>query len=257
MFVSGHIAVNCRYKSRDEANKNKDRRWLGHREIKHTCDADIDLPIPTIPISRVEVTNTLPPKDLSQDSLPPSELPDISHMTLDTAQGLIHPEHSERKQGTLTHASTVTPKAVQDPVEYESQTKEQLHLQAEQDRNDTKFEEFLHQKKEEILGQGFRPLERGIHSSEAIRAYKEVFGAGEEVLHILRNGYQPRWKHNPPPPTILPNNKSALQNMEFVRSQVKDWCQLGYVVKSESAPTIVSPLSVASKTDVTTGKKVF
>ena len=116
------------------------------------------------------------------------------------------------------------------------------------------MEKFLNDKKEEILSRGFKPIQRGLHTDSAIRAYTELFHANDSVLQLLTEGYRPRWMSSPPPPTVLQNNKSAMRNLPFVRTTISEWMKQGFVTKTDQAPRIISPLSVDTKTDVLTGK---
>ena len=128
---------------------------------------------------------------------------------------------------------------------------------AEQDKSDSDLEQFLSQTKADLIAKGFIPLERGIHSPEAVKTYEEVFKAPESTLKILKEGYTPHWANGEPPPIHLDNNLSAKKHMSFARDQVAQWLQLGYIHKTDVAPTIISPLSVASKTDVLSGTSFF
>ena len=122
-----------------------------------------------------------------------------------------------------------------------------------QDQADTAFEEFIKEKMNDLREAGFKPLPRGIHQEAAIRCYDEVLNAGEEVLQILREGYLPTWKSGPPPASKLENNMSAKRDMRFVREQLTDWLQQGYVERVQDQPHIVAPLSVNTKVDNATG----
>ncbi len=122
-----------------------------------------------------------------------------------------------------------------------------------QDQADTAFEKFIEEKMNDLRDAGFKPLPRGIHQADAIRCYDEVLNAGEEVLQILREGYSPTWKSGPPPASKLENNMSAKRDLKFVREQLTDWLQQGYVERVQDQPHIVAPLSVNTKVDNATG----
>ena len=124
-----------------------------------------------------------------------------------------------------------------------------------QDMEDDQFENFLQTKRKELSDKGYFPLPRGIHQEGAVRMYRDVLHAGERVMKILESGYSPQWSNGPPPNTKLENNKSAAQNMSFVREQVQQWCDLGFVKQVEEEPWVISPLSVDTKVDISTGKR--
>ena len=122
-----------------------------------------------------------------------------------------------------------------------------------QDHSDQDFEDFIDAKIKEITDKGFSPLPRGIGQPQAVEFYKTILSANNEVLSILEHGYMPRWKHSPPPPSSMANNKSAASEMPFVRDTVQEWLEKGYVMKLSEPATVNAPLSVASKYDVMTG----
>lgn len=106
----------------------------------------------------------------------------------------------------------------------------------------------------DIKRKGFKPLNRGIHQPAAVNFVEEILGAGPEVINMLKNGYTPLWKNGtPPPPVKRRNNVSAMSKMDFVRSKVREWEEAGFVKQCAQPPTIVSPLSVATKIDNMTG----
>ncbi len=122
-----------------------------------------------------------------------------------------------------------------------------------QDQSDLEFEIFLDAKRLEITNKGFFPLRRGLSQPQAVKFYKEILSANENVLSILEDGYMPRWMASPPPASFTENNRSASNEMEFVRNTVQEWIDKKYIIKLDSPATVNAPLSVASKYDVTTG----
>ena len=69
-------------------------------------------------------------------------------------------------------------------------------------------------------------------------------GANNFVLDVMENGYKIPF-YSCPPKMMLKNNKSALSNAEFVVKAIVDLLKLGLVVKGNSLPHCVNPLSVS------------
>ena len=76
-------------------------------------------------------------------------------------------------------------------------------------------------------------------------AYLEA-GASEYVLQTISEGYKLIFINYvpPPPPSYLPNNKSALSQRTFLHSELVRLEQLGCIRKVSSRPHIVNPCSV-------------
>lgn len=74
--------------------------------------------------------------------------------------------------------------------------------------------------------------------------YWQSIGASEFVIDIIKNGYVVPFQR-PPPPMNFKNNKSALDNVEFVEQSIKDLLESGCIEKVPFQPFVVSPLSVA------------
>ena len=91
-----------------------------------------------------------------------------------------------------------------------------------------------------------------IHSQCSID-FMESIGAPLKVLSILRLGYKLPLPSTPPP-YFEQNNKSASNNMDFLRSKINLWESKGYCHKVPRRPYITSPLSVVSKLDLSTGE---
>ena len=68
-----------------------------------------------------------------------------------------------------------------------------------------------------ILNKGYLCDFKGIHSPSAVRFYKDCLGASPEVINILNNGYYPQFISEPPLQYFKDNNRSARENMNFVR----------------------------------------
>lgn len=75
----------------------------------------------------------------------------------------------------------------------------------------------LAQSQQSILNQGYYCDFKGIHSPFAVEFYKNFLKASPEVIDILVNGYYPRFISEPPAQFFKDNNRSAKDNMDFVR----------------------------------------
>lgn len=69
-------------------------------------------------------------------------------------------------------------------------------------------------------------------------------GAFDDILRIIKNGYNIPFAANPPR-IHLKNNKSASQNFSFVSESIEDLIKSGCVIQVPFRPFVVSPLSVA------------
>lgn len=72
----------------------------------------------------------------------------------------------------------------------------------------------------------------------------ELMGASDFILDTLRTGYKLPLIDTPPPRDFK-NNKSALRNRDFVDSAIDELLQSGRILKLDSPPKIVNPLSVS------------
>ena len=88
-----------------------------------------------------------------------------------------------------------------------------------------------------------------IHSVQAISFMRDVIGADTKVLSILKQGLILQFEHLPGPYNES-NNKSAVDNIDFVRKKVTDWEAAGYVSRLTGPAYCCNPLSVAEKYDV-------
>jgi hypothetical protein len=91
-------------------------------------------------------------------------------------------------------------------------------------------------------------LECSIHAAEAIRFAEEVIGMPQNLLTIMRDGYQPEFLADVPPYREQ-NNRSALDNLDFLRPKVAEWLEAGFVEELSEPAYCTSPLSVALKYD--------
>ena len=92
----------------------------------------------------------------------------------------------------------------------------------------------------------FRAMPHGsIHSPSAINFFKSI-GASERVINILEEGYKIPFRELPGT-FWLKNNKSCNENIQFVREKTAKWLSEGFVIKANSRPKFVSPISVDTK----------
>ena len=82
---------------------------------------------------------------------------------------------------------------------------------------------------------------------------EEQIGAGSWQTKLLREGHKPEWIQEPGRYREK-NNKSAVNNIEFVRKKVAEWEAGGFVERVKEQPWCTSPLSVSDKKDQDTGK---
>lgn len=75
-------------------------------------------------------------------------------------------------------------------------------------------------------------------------SFWEKIGANETIIDILKNGYKIPFLETPEP-SVSRNNKSALENMDFVEQSVNDLLKNGCVVETPFIPHTVNPLSVS------------
>lgn len=64
------------------------------------------------------------------------------------------------------------------------------------------------------------------------------------ILDVIKHGYQLPLKDNPPG-IVLRNNRSARNNITFVREEVKNLLERGVVSQVSEVPKVVNPLTVA------------
>ena len=113
------------------------------------------------------------------------------------------------------------------------------------------------------LQQSFRDLNYSpapsIHHVSAVSFYQNVLKANDLVMRTLLYGYTPNF-HSQPQSSFQRNNKTARDDMTFVRNEVIKLVDSQAVVKLTYQPFIVSPLTVATRTDCitnTTKKRFF
>ena len=73
------------------------------------------------------------------------------------------------------------------------------------------------------------------------QVYKDI-GADPYIVNLVQNGYRLEFDQEPPP-SYTRNNKSALQNRDFVLQELKRLEELGCIVPVEEQPKVVLPLS--------------
>jgi hypothetical protein len=89
-----------------------------------------------------------------------------------------------------------------------------------------------------------------IHEAATIAFWKETFEDDVYVENILKDGFQIPVKMSPEEASTVyreRNNKSARDEMAFVRTEVKGLVASGQVIQVDSAPLCTNPLSVALK----------
>jgi hypothetical protein len=89
-----------------------------------------------------------------------------------------------------------------------------------------------------------------VHEPTSVKFWKETFEKDIYVENILRFGYKIPVKMSTEEATKTyreKNNKSARDEMPFVRSKVKRLVKRGQVIQVDSAPRCTNPLSVAFK----------
>ena len=84
------------------------------------------------------------------------------------------------------------------------------------------------------------------------RFWAQELNAPEWILTLLKEGYRLPFLHGPPPPSALPNNKSALDPAvrSFVESELEEHVRFGWILEIEEADAhTILPLSVARRSD--------
>lgn len=74
--------------------------------------------------------------------------------------------------------------------------------------------------------------------------FRESIGASHFVLSVIREGYEIPFCYTPTS-VYLPNNKSALQNSDFVLSAIAERLKVGSLVRCPFPPVVVNPFSVS------------
>ena len=91
-----------------------------------------------------------------------------------------------------------------------------------------------------------------IHSKQSI-SFLQTLDPPQLLLTILKDGYKLPIQ-GPVPEYYEPNNKSALENMDFLRSKVRKWELAGYCHRVPRRPPVCSPMSVSEKINLSTGE---
>ena len=78
--------------------------------------------------------------------------------------------------------------------------------------------------------------------------YWKKIGANETVLKILDEGYTIPFLTNPKCINLM-NNRSALENHEFVTEEIKVLLRTGRIIETEKVPFVVNPLSVSFRNE--------
>jgi hypothetical protein len=80
---------------------------------------------------------------------------------------------------------------------------------------------------------------------------RQIIGAGDWVLNLLQNGLIFDWLSSPPTSYMEPNNRSALSNMDSLRSTVAAWEKDGFIRRQDSPPLCCNPMTVAVQYNAT------
>ena len=72
----------------------------------------------------------------------------------------------------------------------------------------------------------------------------ESIDASQFVLSVIKEGYRIPFYYTPTP-VYLQNNKSSLQNSDFVFSAISELLKVGSVVECPFPPVVINPLSVS------------
>jgi len=98
----------------------------------------------------------------------------------------------------------------------------------------------------EHKGYSVQREQKSIHSALSIKFCQEELAVSGWHLRVLEQGYMPRFTHEPGQ-YREDNNRSAIRNMDTVRSTVQEWLAAGYVEKLEEPAWCCNPLTVAEK----------
>ena len=86
------------------------------------------------------------------------------------------------------------------------------------------------------------------HIHEREDFWKDYLLADDYILRVLKEGYRLSFDRSKLPESYQEaNNKSALDEMEFVREELKKLEDRGCVVKWDYKPRLVNPLTVVNK----------
>jgi hypothetical protein len=86
-----------------------------------------------------------------------------------------------------------------------------------------------------------------IHLPQFRAFWEDTLQAGPEVMEIIRNGYRIPFD-SIPPPSLEPNNKSALRQLTILRSELKRLESIGAIERVLVRPRITLPCSVVFST---------
>ena len=83
---------------------------------------------------------------------------------------------------------------------------------------------------------------------ERLAYWEAHFEIDDYVRSILQSGFKVQIDREKLPDQYYePNNKSALQDLEYVRGEVSKLLEKGCIVRRDSRPRICNPLTVAEK----------
>ncbi|XP_071149234.1 uncharacterized protein [Mytilus edulis] len=108
--------------------------------------------------------------------------------------------------------------------------------------------------KSSFLNENNMSISKQVDNRSPIGMLKKAFdhwtksGANDHVLGVIKNGYKLPF-YTVPSICFLKNNRSALDNPEFVHSEIEKLISLGCVSKVDLIPKVVNPLTVAKNKD--------
>ena len=82
-----------------------------------------------------------------------------------------------------------------------------------------------------------------IHNPIYRKFWKETLNASDFIMDIIDEGYKIPLREEPPS-AFSDNNRSALNNLDFVKAELDRWCELGVIEEVKERPYIVLPLSL-------------
>ena len=95
------------------------------------------------------------------------------------------------------------------------------------------------------------PQEGNVRVKGRLREHHEYWvkiGANKTILNDIKVGYTIPFLSTPPP-TFIDNNKSALENEEFVLEEIQKLLDTGRIVETKVIPYVVNPLTVSEGKD--------
>ena len=82
-----------------------------------------------------------------------------------------------------------------------------------------------------------------IHNPIYRKFWKDTLNSSDFIMKIIDEGYEIPLREEPPS-AYSENNRSALNNLDFVKAELDRWCELGVIEEVKEKPYIVLPLSL-------------